>query len=149
VPARDIVAYGESLGTSVATQLALKRSVQALVLESPFTNIVDVGRQVWWFLPLGLIMTDQYRTLDYISSVKVPLFIVHGERDGVIPIAHARRVYAAANEPKELAILPAADHNDLFENGAWERVDTFLKSLGAKPETAGAPSQLEPAAVAP
>jgi fermentation-respiration switch protein FrsA (DUF1100 family) len=149
VPAQDIVAYGESLGTSVAAQLALKRDVRAIVLESPFTNIVDVGRQVWWFLPLGLIMTDQYRTLDYIPSVKVPVFIVHGERDGIIPVMHAREVFAAANEPKELVILPGADHNDTYEHGAWERVDAFLKSLGRKPEAADRPAQIEPSALVP
>ena len=95
-----IVAYGELLGTGVATRLALHRQVRALVLEAPFTSVVDVGRQVWWFLPLRLVMTDQYRTLDRIGSVKVPLLIVHGARDSLIPVHHARQVYAAASEPK-------------------------------------------------
>ena len=55
--------------------LRLLRPVKALVLEAPFTSVVDVGRQVWWFLPLRLIMADQYRTIDHIGSVKVPLLI--------------------------------------------------------------------------
>jgi fermentation-respiration switch protein FrsA (DUF1100 family) len=148
VPARDIVAYGESLGTSVATQLSLKREVKALVLESPFTNIVDVGRQVWWFLPLRLIMVDQYRSIDTIGEVKVPLLIIHGARDGIIPVSHARELYAAANEPKELAILRLADHNDLFEHGAWERAEAFLKALELKPEAAIHPVRLEPVTLA-
>jgi fermentation-respiration switch protein FrsA (DUF1100 family) len=129
VPARNIVAYGESLGTGVATRLALQRPVQALVLESPFTSIVDVGRQVWWFLPLRLIMTDQYRIIDRIGSVKVPLLIVHGARDNLIPVGHARQVYAAANEPKNLAILRNGGHNDLFDQGAWQKVTEFLAAF--------------------
>jgi fermentation-respiration switch protein FrsA (DUF1100 family) len=63
-------------------------------------------------------MTDQYRTIDRIGSVKVPLLIVHGARDSLIPVHHVRHVYAAANEPKTLAILRAGDHNDLFDHGA-------------------------------
>src|SRR3990170_923153 len=126
VAPRNIVAYGESLGTGVATRLALLRQVKALVLEAPFTSVVDVGLQVWWFLPLRLVMTDQYRTIDRIGSVKVPVLIVHGARDSMIPVNHARAVYAAANEPKTLAILRRGDHNDLFDHGAWQRVEAFL-----------------------
>ncbi len=126
VPAREIVAYGESLGTAVATRLALQRPVRALVLEAPFTSVVDVGLQVWWFLPLRLIMTDQYRTIDRIGSVRVPLLIVHGARDSLIPVTQARQIYAAANQPKSLAILRRGAHNDLFDHGAWEKVTAFL-----------------------
>ena len=126
VAPRNIVAYGESLGTGVATRLALLRPVKALVLEAPFTSVVDVGRLVWWFLPLRLVMTDQYRTIDRIGSVKVPLLIVHGARDSMIPVTQARQVYAAANEPKTLAILRCGDHNDLFDHGAWAKVTSFL-----------------------
>jgi fermentation-respiration switch protein FrsA (DUF1100 family) len=126
VSPRNIVAYGESLGTGVATRLALLRPVKSLVLEAPFTSVVDVGRQVWWFLPLRLVMTDQYRTIDRIGSVKVPLLILHGARDSMIPVTQARQVYAAANEPKTLAILRRGDHNDLFDHGAWGKVTAFL-----------------------
>jgi fermentation-respiration switch protein FrsA (DUF1100 family) len=56
----------------------------------------------------------------------VPLLIVHGARDSMIPVNHARAVYAAANEPKTLAILRRGDHNDLFDHGAWAKVEAFL-----------------------
>src|SRR4029078_6781297 len=128
VSPRNIVAYGESRGNGGAHRLALLRPVKALVLEAPFTSVVDVGRQVWWFLPLGLVMTDQYRTIDRIGYVKVPLLIVHGARDSMIPVTQARQVYAAANEPKTLAILRRGDHNDLFDHGAWTKVTAFLNN---------------------
>ena len=106
VAPHDIVAYGELLGTAVATRLALQRHVEALVLEAPFTSIVDVGRLMWKGFPLGLIMVDQYRTIDRIGEVKVPLFIMHGGRDAIIPLDLARQVFHAANEPKSLAVVP-------------------------------------------
>lgn len=148
VPAREIVAYGESLGTAVATRLALQRPVRALVLEAPFTSVVDVGLQVWWFLPLRLIMTDQYRTIDRIGSVRVPLLIVHGARDSLIPVTQARQIYAAANQPKSLAILRRGAHNDLFDHGAWEKVTAFLDVPAAMRPAVTRPAQFELTALA-
>jgi uncharacterized protein len=129
----EIVAYGESLGTAVATKLSLQRHVEALVLEAPFTSIVDVGRLMWKGLPLSLIMADQYRTIDRIGEVKAPLFIIHGARDAIIPLDHARHVFHAASEPKTLSVVPQAGHNDLFDRGAWERVRGFLDALRPVP----------------
>jgi uncharacterized protein len=133
VAPQEIVAYGESLGTAVATRLSLQREVKALVLEAPFTSTVAVGQLMWPFLPLGLIMVDQYRTIDRIGEVKVPVFIIHGGRDAIIPLDQARHVFHAANEPKSIAVVPQAGHNDLFERGAWEKVLGFLDSLRAVP----------------
>lgn len=133
VAPQDIVAYGESLGTAVATRLSLQRQVKALVLEAPFTSTVAVGQLMWPFLPLGLIMVDQYRTIDRIGEVKVPLFIIHGARDAIIPLGQARHVYHTANEPKSIAVVPQAGHNDLFERGAWDKVHGFLDSLRPVP----------------
>jgi fermentation-respiration switch protein FrsA (DUF1100 family) len=133
VAPHDIVAYGESLGTAVATRLSLQRHVEALVLEAPFTSIVDVGRLMWKGFPLSLIMADQYRTIDRIGAVKVPLFILHGGRDAIIPLDLARRVFHAANEPKSLSVVRQAGHNDLFDRGAWEHVCSFLDALRPAP----------------
>ncbi len=148
VTPHDIIAYGESLGTAVATRLSLQRHIEALVLEAPFTSIVDVGRLMWKGFPLGLIMADQYRTIDRIGQVKVPLFIVHGARDAIIPLGQARHVFHAANEPKSLTVVPQAGHNDLFDRGAWEKVRGFLVSLRPVPVVAKAGLQMEIAAAA-
>jgi fermentation-respiration switch protein FrsA (DUF1100 family) len=148
VKARDIVAYGESLGTGVATRLSQERPVKALVLEAPFTSVVEVGKQVWWFLPLRLIMGDQYRTIDRIGSIDVPLLILHGARDSLIPVTQARQVYAAANEPKQLAIMRNGGHNDLYEHGAFNKVAEFLAALEPQPKPVPRPVYFEPAALA-
>jgi uncharacterized protein len=148
VAPHDIVAYGESLGTAVATRLTLQRHVKALVLEAPFTSIVDVGKLLWKGFPLGVIMVDQYRTIDRIADVTVPLFIMHGGRDAIIPLDQARRVFHAASEPKSMMVLPHAGHNDLFERGAWEKVEVFLESLRPVPVVAKAGPQIEIAAAA-
>ena len=111
------------------------------MLEAPFTSIVDVGRLMWKGFPLSLIMADQYRTIDRIGAVKAPLFIIHGGRDAIIPLDQARQVFHAADEPKSMAVVPQAGHNDLFDRGAWESVRGFLDALrpgaGGRPRAGG------------
>lgn len=149
IPGNEIVAYGESLGTGVATQLALQRSLKALVLEAPFTSIVEVGRQAWGFLPLQQIMVDQYRTIDHIGQVRVPLYVVHGARDNLIPVQHARQICAAANGPKTLVILPRGDHNNLYEHGAFERVRKLIEDFAWTQQSGSAARRLAGATHAP
>jgi uncharacterized protein len=89
-----------------------------------------VGMLSWGFLPLRYIMVDQYRTIDHIAEVRVPLLVVHGARDRVIPVGQARHLYTKARDPKRLVILPRGDHNDLYDRGAWEKIDAYLAELG-------------------
>jgi fermentation-respiration switch protein FrsA (DUF1100 family) len=147
VAPHDIVAYGESLGTAVATRLSLQRHVEGLVLEAPFTSIVEVGKLMWKYFPLDLIMADQYRTSERIGAVTAPVFIIHGGRDAVIPLDQARHVFHEAAEPKSMVVVPQAGHNDLFERGAWEKVRFFLDSLRPVPVVMAGP-QMEIAAAA-
>src|SRR5262245_37239925 len=143
----DIVAYGESLGTAVATRLTLQRAVKAVVLEAPVTSIVDVGKLLWKGFPLDIIMVDQYRTIDRIGDVTVPLCVIHGGRDEIIPLDQARGVFHAAQEPKTMTVLPRAGHRDMFEKGAWEKIETFLETLSPVPAAkAGRPAEIATAA---
>jgi len=129
VPAGSIVAYGESLGSGQAVRLAAERPVAGVVLEAPLTSTVDVARPVYFWLPLSLLITDQYNVERYINAVMVPLLILHGEQDEVIPVEMGRHIYRKANEPKRIETVPGGHHNDLFDHGAWEKMREFLLSL--------------------
>jgi len=129
VPADEIVAYGESLGSGPAVRLAAERPVAAIVLEAPLTSTADVGRSVYFFLPLSLLITDQYNVERHIRAVTAPLLILHGEQDEVIPVEMGKRNYRAANEPKRVETFRQGRHNDLFDHGAWEKMRDFLLSL--------------------
>jgi fermentation-respiration switch protein FrsA (DUF1100 family) len=130
VPAAKIVAYGESLGSGQAVRLAAARPVAAVVLEAPLTSTVDVARRTYFWLPLGLLITDKYNNERNIRSVTAPVLILHGEQDGVIPVEMGLRVYRAANEPKRIKLFPQGTHDDLFEYGAWEKTRAFLAAQG-------------------
>jgi fermentation-respiration switch protein FrsA (DUF1100 family) len=107
-----LVYFGESLGTAVAVDLAAEHPPAALVLRSPFTSLADIGQHHYPFLPVRLLLRDRFSAIDRIRRIRVPLLVIAGGRDRIVPIDHSRRLYEAAMDPKTLLVLPDADHND-------------------------------------
>jgi fermentation-respiration switch protein FrsA (DUF1100 family) len=108
----SIVYFGESLGAAVAIRLAVERPPAGLVLRSPFTALADVGRLLYPFLPVRLLLKDRYDAIGRIGSVGCPLLVVAGAADGIVPASHSRRLYDAARQPKRYVEIPGAGHND-------------------------------------
>ena len=129
----QIVVHGESLGTGIAVAVAVaaSRDARALVMEAPFTAAVDIAARQYPWMPVGLLMRDQFRSRQRIGDVSEPLLIVHGTDDPVIPVDHGRRLFALAGEPKTLAIVDGARHDDLWPRGLWQRV---LRLLDENPQ---------------
>ncbi len=122
-----VVLYGESLGTGIAIQLASETAVAAVVLEAPYTSIADVASSHYWYVPFaGYMVLDRFDALEAIGRVTAPVLMLHGGRDGVIPVRQAEELFAAANEPRQLWIAPEGAHNDLYAHGATEIVLEFL-----------------------
>lgn len=128
-PGSPVVLFGESLGSGVAVRLAAERPVDGVILNAPFTSVEDRARDLFWYLPVGLLLTDRFRSRDRIGSVRAPLLILHGEADTVMPVSHGRRLFAMANEPKTLVVFPGGGHDDLWTRGAREQVLAFLARL--------------------
>ncbi|HEX8168592.1 MAG TPA: alpha/beta hydrolase [Beijerinckiaceae bacterium] len=128
VPPERIVLYGESLGSGVAVRLATERRVAGLILDAPFTSAADVAGHHYWFLPVWLLR-DQYRSIDRIHELECPLLVMHGDRDGVIPIALGERLFAAAPGPKRFVKLPGVDHVSVLEQGGLGPVREFLDEI--------------------
>lgn len=111
--ASDIVIYGESIGTGVAVQLAAQVDAKALILQAPLSSAADVARQHYPYLLVDLLMKDRYRSVDYIGGIGMPLLVMHGEQDRIIPIEHGEKLFAKAKDPKSFVAIPGATHNDL------------------------------------
>jgi fermentation-respiration switch protein FrsA (DUF1100 family) len=128
----SIILYGESLGTGIAVRLATERPVAGVVLDAPYTSLVDVAAGVYPFLPVRLSLADRYESSKYIKQVHAPLLILHGELDDVIPVAMGRKLFGLANEPKRLAVFPSGGHSDLYldSNGALEVMRAWITELG-------------------
>jgi uncharacterized protein len=107
-----IAYFGESLGAAVALRLAVERPPAALILRSPFTSLTDVGRLHYPWLPVKWLLTDRYGSAARVAQLTVPLLVIAGERDPIVPSALSRRLYDAASAPKRFVLVPGADHND-------------------------------------
>ena len=124
--------FGESLGTAVAVDLAVEHPPTALVLRSPFTSMGDLGQHHYPFLPVRLLLRDRFAVIDHIRRIQVPLLVIVGGRDRIVPIDDSRRLYEAAEIPKTLLVLPDADHNDyelLAGDKMIEAIARFLQPL--------------------
>jgi fermentation-respiration switch protein FrsA (DUF1100 family) len=112
VDPRRLAYFGESLGSGVAVRLAVEHPPYAVILRSPFTSFVDVGRFHYPFLPVRWLLSDRYPSLDRISRIASPLLVIAGSHDTIVPASQSRRLFEAAREPKRLVIIEGADHND-------------------------------------
>lgn len=128
-----LVLFGESLGTGVAVQMASEGAGAALVLESPPSSIPAVAQSRYPILPAYWLARDRFDTLRKIAAIRLPLLVIHGERDSIVPVRFGRAVFAAAPGPKEGRFIPEAGHNDLYDFGAAEAVLEFLRRLPMPP----------------
>ncbi|MBK9139170.1 MAG: alpha/beta hydrolase [Verrucomicrobia bacterium] len=135
--ATNLIAFGESLGGAVATELALREPLGALVLQSTFTSIPDIGAELFPFLPVRWLARIRYDTHSKLPRVTLPVVILHSRRDTLVRFHHAERNFAVAREPKRLLEI-AGDHNDFLEAGRAEFVAGFaecLRLLSAGPDS--------------
>ena len=121
-----IAVIGESLGSGVAVYLASTAKVGALMLEAPFTSTGDVGQRAYPIFPVKLLIKDRYDSLSRIGKVTVPVQIVHGEDDRVVPVELGKELFQAANQPKQGVFLAGANHHDLEIHGVTELQLEFL-----------------------
>jgi uncharacterized protein len=123
---QQIVVWGESLGSGVAVALAAEKPVGRVILEAPFTSTEAVGAGHYWYLPVRLLMKDQFHSDERIAKVKAPLLILHGVHDRTVPFAMGERLFDLANKPKHIVRFLDGGHEDLDANGALIAVARFL-----------------------
>lgn len=127
-----IVFFGRSLGSAVAVDLAIKEKCCGLILETPFTSMKELARTLFPYIPVGYILQAKYDCITKIRDVKVPVLILHGDRDELVPIEQGKTLYEAANEPKEFYTIPGATHNDTYIVGGeeyFEVIKRFVNKL--------------------
>lgn len=128
-PANRIVLYGESLGSGVAVRLASRKPVAGVILDAPFTSLVDVAAHHYPYLPVRLALLDRYNSLAHIASIGAPLLVLHGTNDRTVPTRLGKKLIAAAVEPKSLVLIEGAGHSDIYDHGAFAAVVAFLRRI--------------------
>jgi pimeloyl-ACP methyl ester carboxylesterase len=130
-PARTIY-LGESLGTGVVAALASRHPPAGLLLRSPFTELADVGAHHYPWLPVRLLLRDRFPVLEHLVRSEVPLVVVYGTADAVVPAELSARVAEAAPSLVEEVVLPGADHNDavMFGRRVADAVVRLAEAVG-------------------
>jgi len=129
VGAGDIIVFGESLGTGVATKLAGVKNCAGLILDSPYTSMLDLARASYPWLPIRRLLRDRYETIRHIKRVTVPVLVLHGEADRRVPVAMGLAVHDAVLAPAQLIVYPGAAHLDHRRYGSFDDVDRWLRQL--------------------
>lgn len=133
IGAGRVVLYGESLGGAVAVHMATETRPAALVLEAPFDSVPAVAQAHYPLFPVKRLVLDRFDSAARIGRVTAPVLILHGERDRVVPIRFAERLYAHIEAPKRFVRFPDAGHEDLHRHGAVRTALDFLEEHGLAP----------------
>ena len=126
---KDIIIYGESLGTGIATEIAQNKNFAGLILETPFTSMIDAAKNFYPYIPVDLILKDKYKNNVKIKNINVPLLVMHGEEDQIVPFWMGKKIYEIANKPKYSYFTKYDNHMMEYDKNLVLTLKTFIKSL--------------------
>lgn len=123
-----IILFGRSLGGAVAAEAALRHAARALIIESSFTSVPELGSDLYPWLPVRLLSRYHYRTGEKVRVIGIPKLFIHSPDDEIIPFEHGKRLFEQAGEPKDFFMIRGG-HNEGFlisEEGYRRGLDAFL-----------------------
>ena len=125
----QIIIYGESLGTGIATEIAQNKNFAGIILESPFTSMIDAGKDKYPFLPVKLLLKDKYESNKKIKNIKSPILIMHGKLDKLVPFTMGKEIYELSNEPKYFYFSEYDNHMMEYNDKLLKSLKSFINSL--------------------
>jgi fermentation-respiration switch protein FrsA (DUF1100 family) len=129
VDEKNIILYGESLGTGIAVEIAQNKNFAGIILESPFTSMIDAGEDKYPFLPVRFLLKDKYESDKKIKNIKSPILIMHGKVDNIVPFHMGKRIYELANKPKYSYFSEYDDHMMEYNENLLKVLKKFIYSL--------------------
>ena len=126
---KNIILYGESLGTGIAVEIAQNENYGGVILESPFTSMTNMGVKYYPFFPVRFLLRDKFESHKKISNVSIPLLIMHGKVDKIVPYEMGKKMYELANEPKFFYSQEYGDHMVEYDEKLLLALKKFIQSL--------------------
>ena len=126
---KNIILYGESLGTGVAVEVAQNKNYAGVILESPFTSMVNMGKKYYPFFPVSLLLKDKFESYKKINNIFVPVLIMHGKVDKIVPYDMGKKMYELANEPKFFYSQEYGDHMVDYDEKLLSALKRFIQGL--------------------
>ncbi len=125
---KNIILYGESIGSGVATEMATKLNAKALILESPFTSVEMVAKKTYWFLPVSLMLKDKFDNKEKLQTLDLPILIIHGKKDRVVPVSHGIDLAESYSGPKKLVLTENDGHMTFSGEFLIENINSFVEN---------------------
>ena len=126
---KDIIIYGESLGTGVSVEIAQYNNFAGVILESPFTSMIDAAKDKYPIFPIKLLLKDRYENNKKIKNLISPILIMHGEKDKIVPFWMGKKLYDNAKEPKYFFNSKYDNHMMEFNEKLLTILKKFINSL--------------------
>ena len=126
---KNIILYGESLGTGVATELGTSNAFGGIILESPFTSIANAAKIYYPYLPVNIILKDRYDSIGKIKNITTPILIMHGKKDNIVPQKMGLELYKKANQPKFSYFPENDDHMMEYNDNLLNSIKLFINKI--------------------
>ena len=126
---KNIILYGESLGTGVAIEIAQNKNYAGIILESPFTSMINMGKKYYPFFPVRFLLKDKFESYKKLNNISVPILIMHGKVDKIVPYGMGKKMYELANEPKFFYSQEYGDHMVEYDDKLLLALKKFIQSL--------------------
>ena len=125
----NIILYGESLGTGVATHLAQNKNYAGVILETPFTSMIDAAKNFYPYIPINLLLKDKFENFKKVKNINIPILVMHGEVDQIVPFSMGKKIYEIANNPKYSYFTKYDDHMMEYDENLVLALKSFFNSL--------------------
>ena len=123
---KNIILYGESLGTGIAVELGQTNQFGGIILESPFTSMTSAAKNIYPWLPVKYLLKDKYDSEKKIKNLQIPILIMHGKKDNIVPFKMGKKLYDLANNPKFFYFTENDDHMMTFDEQLVGTIKNFL-----------------------
>ena len=129
VDEKNLILYGESLGTGVATHLAQNKNYAGVILETPFTSMIDAAKNFYPYIPINLLLKDKFENFKKVKNINIPILVMHGEIDQIVPFSMGKKIYEIANNPKYSYFTKYDDHMMEYDENLVLALKSFFNSL--------------------
>ena len=126
VKTKNIILYGESLGTGVAVEIGQNNKFNSIILESPYTSMEKTAKIYYPYLPVKFLLKDKYESEKKIKNIKTPILIMHGKKDNIVPFNMGKKLFETANKPKKFLQIEEDDHMLSFNDGLLLEIKNFI-----------------------
>jgi fermentation-respiration switch protein FrsA (DUF1100 family) len=129
VKEKNLILYGESLGTAVAIEIAQNKDLAGIILESPFTSMVELAQKYYPFIPVRFLLKDKYETIKKLPNINSPLLVLHGRLDSIVPFSMSEELFKKANKPKFKYFIDNDDHMMRYDQKLLIEIKKFISDI--------------------